>query len=168
MIFGDIELAIAEMEVVDSLVNQSLHLIDYALWRAKANLFPLAYGVSAVDAAPGATSLGLQAIHTTFLKITLVIYETSLGRGYSAQVEVVGKVTLEVIPNPIHQRRGVIKALSFCHLGQEKGQGIFSLPSDSQVEIAVIQNSPWHHGKACPTQDERGGGVGLKTIDDAL
>ena len=80
MLFRHVELAIADMDVVDFLFEKSFKLVNHRFRTSEPRVLPLRYRVGAVDAQVRTTAFCLDAALPTFIEIAFVIKPGSAHR----------------------------------------------------------------------------------------
>jgi len=149
-----IELAIAEVEMLDPHLQESGDLSSNALRRPRANHPPLAQGVSAVDTFLGTTPLGLDSAHTPLFMVAPIVQGAALRRGHVFKLEVSRAIAAKTFPHPIDKARNIVVVFSSEDPPQQQGKRIFSLPPDAEVKPAILKNGLRHDGETRPTKDQ--------------
>jgi hypothetical protein len=114
----EIELAIAEVEVVDPHLKQHLKLINHALRGTLAYHHPLCQGISTVNASFGAATLRLYVAHTPFRKVSAIIHRVSFRGGHVVQIDVFWGIATVAFSYAIHETGDTMIILSTRYLGQ--------------------------------------------------
>ncbi len=155
MLGGEVELAVARMEMRDARIVQRLHFIRNGPGSAEPHRAPSAHRLGAIQAPLVAPPLGLEAPHTPFMEVTKVVHHTSPRPIPGMEISLPGgipPVHISIKPDQSGYVRGRLPSLEARNQFRER---LFSVAPDAEIHRTAFQNRLRNYGEPNSTENER-------------